>query len=52
MKCPITQNKCSKKLCSWYSESYENCSVKLIGESLTDISVLAENDGIVIQNGD
>lgn len=53
MFCPILKVECMKKTCAWYSGSYEACSVLLTGESLSEISVTAEDKGVkVILDGD
>ena len=42
--CPISGCQC-KEDCGWYSETYEECAIKSIGDSVTKLSSLAYDDG-------
>jgi len=48
MFCPILKDECSGKSCAWYSGNYEVCAILLTGESLSDISILAEDKGVKV----
>lgn len=47
--CPISGCQC-KEDCGWYSKVYDRCAILSIGDSLTVLSSLAEDDdGICVR---
>lgn len=47
--CPIFGVECCEEKCAWYSETYDECSVKSMGESLTTFASLSEDDEINVR---
>lgn len=44
--CPLMRYKCAEESCGLWSEDFDSCSFKLIGESLGDIAFAADNSNL------
>jgi len=47
--CPLVNAECKKERCAWYSKTFEECSALGAGESLTEIMVMADDEGIAVK---
>ena len=43
MFCPLIRDECCEGGCGWWSDDYEECEMKLIGNSAQEISFAADD---------
>lgn len=43
MFCPLMRDECFGYGCGWWSDNYEECAIKLIGDSVREISFSADD---------
>lgn len=43
MFCPLIRDECLGYDCGWWSDDYEECAIKLIGDSAQEISFAADD---------
>ncbi len=51
-RCPFTNNDCKEHNCAWFSKKYEECAVLLAGESISDLLVKADDEGVNVRSAD
>lgn len=46
--CPVCGENCKKEVCAWCSKTFEKCTMHCVGESLTELMIMADDKGITV----
>ena len=52
--CPMMKSECMTEKCAWYHELFEECAIFSIGDSISELFMLVDNQdrGMVVRIND